>query len=301
MLVHKLYAALFSANSHNLGDYIQTLAAMQHLPRIDYWLDRDTGTLFDKKFNAAHPVPIVVLYNGWFNHRYAKFPPPSFVDPIFVSFHIDDVDRTTDPAYSILNCTTCPPIITHHEYLQKYSPIGARSMHTYNLLKTNGIDCFSGDITITLKKPQVAPHNRILAVDVRNDAPDLYDKFIPEHIRANAKHTTQILTKTVPHGTKLRMAKKLIKKIAAAPMIITSRLHTLLVALAFSKPAIFINDHLEDITFGGLLKCPVYGYNNKVLVTPTVSIDFNDFTWNHMVEIYGADHLSKTFMDKIIL
>src|SRR5690348_17009501 len=87
--------------SYNLGDEIQSIAASQYLPQVDFLVDRNTG----QQTNVSHSyigTPIdknKTIYSGWFDGQYCHFPPPTNIDPLFVSFHINEVDHSKDPAY----------------------------------------------------------------------------------------------------------------------------------------------------------------------------------------------------------
>src|SRR5271170_1991610 len=109
-----LYGALCYNNSYNLGDNIQTLAATQYLPKVDIWIDRDTNELFDFQGNLLSDelfddlfidkgFKIKIIYNGWFDGQYCKFPPPIYVIPLFISFHVNETNHKVDNKYDVLD------------------------------------------------------------------------------------------------------------------------------------------------------------------------------------------------------
>jgi hypothetical protein len=76
---------LMSYNAtNNIGDEIQSLAARQFLPRVDYFVDRERTN----SFRAPHPAPVWGIMNGWFCHHSQNWPPSESISPFFVSMHI---------------------------------------------------------------------------------------------------------------------------------------------------------------------------------------------------------------------
>lgn len=74
----KIAAFKYSYPDHepaNIGDSIQTLAVVQHLPRVDVYLDRD-------RLDTSDGDPCVVVMQGWFSHRPAAWPTSPKIMPI---------------------------------------------------------------------------------------------------------------------------------------------------------------------------------------------------------------------------
>lgn len=120
----------------NIGDYMQTLAAIQKSDSSDYVLvDRENLDEFSYENNKK----VNVIMNGWFMANPHKFPPSDNINPLYVSFHltppIEDVFFTKETI----------------EHLKQYQPIGCRDTNTVALMKKHGIDAyFSGCLTLTL-------------------------------------------------------------------------------------------------------------------------------------------------------
>ena len=74
---------LVYANTFNLGDDIQTLAAKQFLPYVDHYLERDSINEFKKDFNVK------AILNGWWTHKPNCWPPSKNIIPLLISIHIN--------------------------------------------------------------------------------------------------------------------------------------------------------------------------------------------------------------------
>src|SRR5882724_401091 len=121
-----------SYHTYNIGDNIQSEAAAQLLPTISNHINRDTH-------EVAHPGPQRVIFNGWFDGRYCKFPPPPDVDALFVSFHINETTLGPEYATYMSPMLNFQPLSTHSEYLNRHAPIGCRDLHTCKLLTDAGV------------------------------------------------------------------------------------------------------------------------------------------------------------------
>src|SRR5690349_4099667 len=103
------YGILRYDESYNLGDEIQSIAAQQFLPSVDFTIDRNTGhKLVHTNVEQKEDRAVKVIYNGWFDGQYCQFPPPESVEPFFISFHINEVDHTNDPSFASLNKRKLP-------------------------------------------------------------------------------------------------------------------------------------------------------------------------------------------------
>ena len=200
---------------------------------------------------------IKTIYNGWFDGNNCHFPPPPNIDPLFISFHINETDHSKDPSFAVYNDKKLPfkSIASHIDYFKSHEPIGCRDLHTVDLLQKNGVSAyFSGCLTLTLKNNFSSRNDNILVVDSHVLCEDLYKKIIPEHIRKRAIHIHQAVNKHLSHDEKMKLAQDLLNKYMQAKLVITSRLHTVLPCLAFRTPVIFLHNDLHDVRFSGLLK-----------------------------------------------
>ncbi len=255
----------------NVGDNIQSLAAKQFLPQVDLFINRERLADYDGD-------PVKLIMNGWFTHNIYNWVPSEKIDPIFVSFH--------------MNNTAAPAMLSEKgiAYLKKHQPIGCRDQFTADTLKAKGIDAyFTGCLTLTLDSYKVDDSERgedIYIVD------PLYNYPRPEKVFYN----TKITLKNILNGTafqlkkknkhlkkcigedvlktaefinqeppsnrytdeeKFEMAEKLLHKYAKAKLVITSRIHCALPCLALGTPVIFVNgfdSFVDSCRFDGILE-----------------------------------------------
>lgn len=259
-----------SKKVYNVGDNIQSLAAKQFLPRVDEFINRE-------RMADYHKGKTKMILNGWFTHNTKNWVPSDDIDPLFVSFHI--------------NNTAAPNMLSEKgiAYLKKHEPIGCRDQFSADTLKAKGIDAyFSGCLTLTLDSYKVDDSERgndIYIVDPLYSYPSwekvtvnykyflrsiqsgkiwkIGDKkkhlsrFIDADLLKSAHHINQ----EPPAGIhtdeqKFAMAEDILKKYAKARLVITSRIHCALPCLALGTPVIFVNgfdSFVDSCRFDGIL------------------------------------------------
>jgi len=240
--------------SYNLGDYVQSLAARQYLPRVDCLLNRDRLDTYDG------PEAKIIL-NGWFSHRPETWVPSPRLQPLFVSFHVDH-----SAASRILN----PAGV---EYLRKHAPIGCRDRQTVECLVRHSIEAsFTGCLTLTLSDFRIPNPSRrhVYLVDPLYAYLELRDLLLSPQSFLFALRTGQwrrlgrrarLLRKILSpklvaaarvrrHGLrsagvtddeKFGLAESYLREYADARLVITSRIHCALPCLAMGVPVIYIN------------------------------------------------------------
>jgi len=254
----------------NIGDYIQSLAAKQFLPKVDAFLNRE-------KLAAYKGKKIKLIMNGWFTHNIHDWVPSDDIIPLFVSFH--------------MNNTAAPFMLSEKgiAYLKKHQPIGCRDQFTVDTLKEKGIEAyFSGCLTLTLdsyKVPNEERGNAIYIVDPLygytsyNKVAYNYKTFIRSIINGSVfqlgkrkKHLEKMIDSellknaiyinqeppahTYTDEEKFKMAEDLLHTYAKAKLVITSRIHCALPCLAMGTPVIFINgfeSFVDSCRFEGIL------------------------------------------------
>lgn len=286
----------------NIGDYIQSLAAKQYLPRVDSMIQRDyLNTLKLTEKTSA-------IMNGWYTHHPENWPPVELLNPFFISFH--------------LNSSYADKILSQPDnvdYLKKHSPIGCRDVGTVEYLHKYGIDAYySSCLTTTLdiKYKSVEKNNDILIVDLlyKNDYKQAYknsskrfvadvlkgrifkinerDKMIKSLIPKEILRTAKYLTHSYPgkdYNEKERFeeAEKLLDKYAKAKLVITSRIHCALPCLALGTPVVFIAG-------GGLFEksemSRLKGTIEHLNIISTDKIDLDDSISNEL-NILNADSI----------
>jgi hypothetical protein len=218
------FAGLKYTNSYNVGDYIQSIAAEQFLPRISQRFDRDTlGSVPDVR------KQYIFIANGWFSHTPELcFPFPSYITPLFYGFHITNWNNSWQHF--------CQP--TSLEYFKKFSPVGCRDRFTAEILQQHGIETYySKCLTLTFPKRKRAPkRTKYIIVDASHIK-------LPEDIADHSEYFTHHYPDKYPEREKFDMARQLLDFYCQkATAVITTRLHCALPCLAMGIPVVFFGN-----------------------------------------------------------
>lgn len=211
----KIGALAWSGN--NIGDDIQTIAVMQHLPPVDIFVSRD-------QLHAYDGDDLLLVMNGWFLSETRNWPPGPAIKPIFFGFHVQEKAK--------------PAIAKHADYLRKHQPIGCRDKGTVEFIRSLGVEAYlSLCTTLTFDAPEDRNPNSLYMVEV-----SLGD-FTPE---ARKRHGLSVKEAShrfidVPHDTRLAYAREVVRTYGRhAKMVVTSRIHCALPCLAMGIPVMFI-------------------------------------------------------------
>lgn len=212
------FASFRYDTSVNLGDQVQSFAAEQYLPRLDYQVDRD----------SLHQVeePTSVIMNGWFSDKPENWPPSPAVNPLFFGFHMTWYHKAKDRFLE-------PESIA---YLKTQEPIGCRDSQTRDWLREKGVDAFySKCLTLTFPKREHTPENgKVFLVDVEYHP-------ISRELRRRGVKVSQMTIPYYDDATKRQMMKQLLQSYHdEAALVITSKLHCAMPCLAMGIPVIFI-------------------------------------------------------------
>jgi hypothetical protein len=120
------FSLLSYDGTNNLGDEIQSLAALQFIPKVSRFVDRE------RLDEYAGPATDLIL-NGWYMHPPGAWPPSPRLRPPLTSFHISR-------EISILNQTEKTASVSliegqGLEYLRANGPVGAGDLSTKSLLE----------------------------------------------------------------------------------------------------------------------------------------------------------------------
>ena len=255
----------------NVGDNVQSLAAKQFLPELNSLLNREALAKYDGEKTK-------LIMNGWFTHKTTNWVNSDKIDPLFVSFH--------------LNNTAAPAMLNDKgiAYLKKHAPIGCRDQFTVKTLKEKGIEAyFTGCLTLTMDSYKVDDSERsdnIYIVDPLYNYPRnekvFYNlkafirsilngkvfqlgkkkKHIQNFIDKDLLATATFINQEPPSNKytdteKFEMAENLLHKYAKAKLVITSRIHCALPCLAMGTPVIFVNgfdSFVDSCRFDGILE-----------------------------------------------
>lgn len=256
----------FGKSSKNLGDYIQTVAAMGHLVRhqeFEFAGDeglvelarelqsrvkeerrltgakaRFTLSLVQRDGSEFHAIPenTWMLAFGWYKHpTFGVVRPLQFAEhirPILVSVHINVPGMLTPDSIA---------------YLKKYGPVGCRDWNTVHLLLAAGVPAFfSGCITTTVDTvfPPPAPQSArsgTLVVDTK--VPDRGDRFEQQFLDVRLR----------PFLANMRNALEVLEWYRGKyAKVITSRLHSYLPARSLGAKVDFRPRNPADPRFDGL-------------------------------------------------
>lgn len=237
------YAALRYTGTTNLGDEIQTIAALRFLPRIDAWVNRERLDEF------SSDTPHKIILNGWFLHRPEHWPPSKCFRPLIISFHLTrEVHAGYNERMMAPNLTVLSP--DGVKYLRSHEPIGARDLDTLNQLRAAGVRAyFSGCLTLTLRMLDPVPREEgtVYAVDVSDE---VFAHF-SSHCDVPITRLTHVDGEAVGDA-RFDRATSLLRKYASARAVVTGRLHCALPCLALGTPVLFIETAPDAYRFDGL-------------------------------------------------
>jgi len=260
-------AVLAYPYSDNLGDFIQSIASAKLImPEKPSRLNRD-------QLNNYHGPQVKLIMNGWFMEQPDNWPPSSSITPLFISFHLNPIAES--------GMLTTKGI----SYFKKHQPIGCRDYYTQNTLEKYGIETyFSGCLTLTLKRADfingnenregvivISPFERLLPnkdntkldglkslffkvfqeikqpfkTNKHKQAMNRLDAYLSQ-LDEEVRFRTQLKPiKAHTEAERIKAAEEQLEAIARAKLVITSRIHSALPAVAFGTPVIFLSDGLE--------------------------------------------------------
>ncbi len=247
----------------NIGDYVQSIAARQFLPRVDRYVCRES------LHEYAGPDMKLIL-NGHFMRFPPNWPPSARIHPLFISFHINP-----KRAAGML-------VEKGVEYLKKHGPIGCRDLSTLELLKGRGIEAyFSSCLTLTLgNRYRHQSDESIFFVDVLFRYPTwrsvfrslnsfqksltsgkiallgrrkrLLDRLFGRDIVQAAEHIThEYPAREFPtEDSRFELADRILKRYEKARLVVTSRIHCALPCVAMGTPVVFVNGGFQQAQSG---------------------------------------------------
>ena len=224
----------------NIGDYIQSLAALQYLPKNckPYLIDRDHIQFY-------HGPKVKLIMNGWFILHKGNIEISEQIDPIFVSYHLfNDKQLPSDYLKSI----------------KKFTPIGCRDKNTRDTLIKLGINAyFSSCLTTTLDLDYFSSGdkrtNEIIFIDYKFGDYPKADKFLyslSAYNFNNITHTNHLFNISMTHLERFKLAKSLLDKYSKAKLVVSTRIHGALPCLSFQTPVIFVNKKYDYKRYNGI-------------------------------------------------
>jgi hypothetical protein len=211
--------------------------------------------------------------NGWFMEAPTHWPPSKNIEPLFISFHLNPTAEKG---------MLTPEGIA---YIKQYQPIGCRDFYTQRTLEKHGIKTyFSGCLTLSLKREAflkkdiertgilvISPLERLLPQGKNQDSNLLKRQFLngvrqikqpfknQRYKQATKRlndfliqldeeiqyHSQLLDPQRYSETERIQAAEEQLMRIGSAKMVITSRIHSALPAVAFGTPVLFLSDGLE--------------------------------------------------------
>ena len=254
-------AILGFIGSKNIGDYIQTKAV------IDIVNTKKIKILDRENLDKHKEGKIKTIINGWFMENPKNWPPSNKIKPLFISFHINPSAEGELLKEKSL------------EYFKEHEPIGCRDFYTRDILLEKGINAYySSCITTSLErknylKKNIQPEGIMVIGAFDRLKPTLDKKSIVKLFMSILKYPikktvyalkvsqfnrylnnkkikiyrqSQLVKEPIKsHNEGLKLAEEMLEKIAQCEILITSRIHAALPALAMGLKVIFIDEGLD--------------------------------------------------------
>lgn len=264
----QIRSAVLSYSTSNLGDDLQTVAALPFLPPPTHSFDRDTLAL-----QQSEDAYIILMNAWWADNPENAFPPASCFLPVFIGFHISSA------AVSYFSKPHCVA------YLKARCPIGCRDLFTMNLLQQWGVEAFfSGCLTTTFEKREKEPvAGKVILVDTAR-----VNYLIPASLKKDAMVLTHSFNGN-PDTREKAVYDLLNLYRTTASLVITARLHAALTCSALGIPVVFFFQPEDPrVSTAAQIGLPIYPY---LLNHPAWLIKFLKklrlFTlWIHYEELY---------------
>lgn len=232
------YGVVVYHDTNNIGDDIQSYAAAQLLPQVDYYIEREHLDVF----RPNEEGPVNVIMNGWFMHNKLAWPISSYINPLYISMHFS----VNDP----LNIHDLFLKGVGGKDLKSHEPIGCRDLETKSFLESNGFQTwFSGCITLTLNsitKKKVQPY--ICLTNVSDSVEEYIHVHYPDiDYRVISQDEVSLINHTSSWEDRFENVRKLLEVYQNATAVVTTRLHCAMPCLAMHTPVLLLyDDDLEE-------------------------------------------------------
>ncbi len=233
------YGLIWYPKSANIGDDIQSYAAIRYLPQIDYIINREELD----SFSTSNGESVAVIMNGWYLYEHYHWPPSPFLYPKILGIHFDifyswKYYRRLNENHVLEGCGK--------KYLQTHGPIGCRDYGTLGMVQKAGVDAYySGCLTLTLNKfENIDRQDYICLVDV----PEPYLTQIKNTINRPFREISHYIDlQTLSYEQRTKKVEDYLKVYQGAHCVITTRLHCALPCLALETPVFLLySDWMEN-------------------------------------------------------
>lgn len=233
------YGVICTSQTRNLGDDIQSLAAIHFLRKNGI---TDYVCVEREELNSYSGEPLALITNGWFLHKFQNFPPSDRIKPLFIGFY-----------------SHYPSLIEkHRKYFKKHEPIGCRSTSTLLACHEHGIEAYlSGCLTLGFDEV-LHKESHVCIVDAHYGAEfskfcDAFNGYARTMGRSviYASHDRDVVGTS--YAERLGMAQSLLHLYGRSSLVITGRLHCMLPCRALNTSVKFVHPDLyDDPRFKGL-------------------------------------------------
>ena len=247
----------YSPGAVNLGDYIQSMAAMQFYPSIDGYIDRE-------KLDQL-PDDAKVIMNGWYwTSDHYQILSRAYVFPVSVCI----------ANQSVGSVKSFRSWVAHSKF--EGGCIGARDLSTAKYLQALGIASrFTSCLTTTLDYSlELVPPSkreglvfsdfnlndvRLLgngfkgfrsSLRIKKKLEDLINKTVRN--KKSVTRVTHVASLKTNHDQRFILARRLLDIYRQAELVVTSRIHCALPCLALRTPVILIVNHKDVLRYSGL-------------------------------------------------
>ena len=246
------YGVIVYEETNNIGDDIQSYAAAQLLPHIDYYIEREHLDVFRPKEDE----PVNAIINGWLMYNKLGWPVSPCINPLYISMHFWEKDALTIEDKFLDGMGG--------EDLRKFQPIGCRDQETELFLRKAGIETwFSGCVTLTLQaKFPKSEEKYICLTDVSEEVEQFVRRRYPgTEIRIIHHEDDKCVVHSGDWNKRFGNVEKLLKEYQNATAVITTRLHCAMPCLALETPVLLLSedDIAENGRFEGLESLVIHG------------------------------------------
>ncbi len=231
-ITRRAFATLDYTLPNNVGDHVQSLAGLQHLPRVDATVFREFPQWTPPSVLPPGATTLTVMGNGWYAHRPFHFPPPDWMEWVPVSMFIASYMRSHGGLKT---------------WLKAMEPIGCRDLTTVDMVRGMGVEAYlSGCLTLTLQDYWRAPRTLpLVMIDIPADTaarlpPDVREAATVRTAVISGDKVTRYRTRPPhphPHVARIDQLQANLHDMAHAQRVYTVRIHGVLPAMALGTAA----------------------------------------------------------------
>ena len=226
------YGIVVYRETKNIGDDIQSYAAAQLLPCVDYYVEREKIDVF----RPEEDEPVNVIMNGWFMYNKLAWPVAPSINPLYISMHFCKEDPLEIGADFLEGFGG--------EDMRLHGPVGCRDRATQKMLEQAGIKTwYSACLTLTLQAKFPKTDERcIYLVDISDEAVEYVKQCYPnESIRIIHQEEEGLVKQEASWEERFANVEKLLTMYQNAKAVVTTRLHCAMPCLGLGTPVLLLH------------------------------------------------------------